>query len=67
MVAMGPDKTLVEYQVNADPAGELPDWVVEQTSKDLPLHTIVNLRKQVKATKGQYDQWIAKYKARSPA
>jgi hypothetical protein len=62
MVAMGPDKTLVEYQVNADPAGELPDWVVEQTSKDLPLHTIVNLRGQLNKTKGQYDQFIAKYR-----
>mgnify|MGYP000096950266 CR=1 FL=1 len=61
LVGMGGDKTLVEYQVNADPAGELPDWVVEQTSKDLPLHTIVNLRKQVKATMGQYEDFKAKY------
>lgn len=66
LVAMGEDKTLVEYQVNADPAGELPDWLVEQVSKDLPLHTLRNLRKQVSKTKaaGDYTEFIAKWKAR---
>ncbi len=65
MVAMGEDKTLVEYQVNADPAGDLPAWLVEQVSKDLPLHTIRNLRKQVAKTKaaGDYADFVAKYKA----
>ena len=64
LVGMGPDKTLVEYQVNADPAGDLPGWLVEQTSKDLPLHTLVNLRKQVSATMGQYEDFKAKYEAK---
>ena len=29
LVAMGDEKCLAEYQVNADPAGKLPDWLVE--------------------------------------
>ena len=67
LVAMGPDKTLVEYQVNADPGGELPDWLIEQSSKDLPLHTLKKLRKQVAKTKGSYDEFIASGKAKLAA
>lgn len=67
LVAMGEDKTLVEYQVNADPGGELPPWLVEQASKELPLVTLKNLRKQVAKTKGNYDSFIATSKAKVDA
>jgi hypothetical protein len=58
---LGPDRTRVEYQVDADPGGSLPKWLVKRTSRDLPLHTLLNLRRRVAETKGSYedflDQW----------
>ncbi len=56
--------TQVEYKVNADPAGRLPDWLVERTARYIPLYTIVGLRDQVNATRGTYDDAIAGYKER---
>jgi hypothetical protein len=64
LVAMGDNKTLVEYQINADPGGDLPPWVVEQATKDLPLYTLKNLRGQVGKTKGQYKAFVADARAR---
>jgi hypothetical protein len=55
LVAIDDSHALVEYRVNADPGGALPDWLVEQSTKDLPLHTLLNLREQVKAKRGAYD------------
>lgn len=65
LVGMGENKTFAEYQINADPGGALPSWLVEQSSRDMPLITIRNMRKQVAKTKkaGQYDEWIAKARA----
>ena len=65
LVQMGENKTFAEYQVNADPGGKLPPWLVEQSSRDMPLITIKNMRKQVAATKsaGLYDEWIARARA----
>lgn len=40
--------TLVEYQLHADPAGKLPEWVSNYVSKKLPYKTIESLRRQVK-------------------
>lgn len=53
--------SLVEYRVNADPGGTIPDWLVTQSTKDLPLHTLINLRTRLKKMKGQYD--LDKFKA----
>jgi hypothetical protein len=65
LVGMGENKTFAEYQVNADPGGALPEWLVEQSSRDMPLITIRNMRKQIKKTKdtGMYDDWIAQARA----
>ena len=54
-------RTRVEYVVDADPGGDLPDWLVSQASRDLPLETLVDLRKQVKKTKGRYDAFVKKW------
>ena len=51
--------TYVVYQVDADPGGWLPHWLVRYTTKKLPLNTIRNLREQVAKTKGQYEERIA--------
>lgn len=59
------DKTLAEYQVNADPGGALPEWIVEQGSRDLPLITVKTIKKQLAKTRasGVYRDWIAKARA----
>jgi hypothetical protein len=61
--------TMAQYQVNADPAGNLPAVLVERASRELPLFTIRNLRKQVKKTvaDGTYKQLISDYMARLKA
>ena len=56
--------TQVEYKVNADPAGKLWAWLVKRTARDIPMYTIVGLRRQVAKTKGTYDAEIETYKAR---
>lgn len=55
IVALDDGHSLVEYRVNADPGGSLPDWLVTQSTKDLPLHTLINLRERVKTMRGKYD------------
>ncbi len=65
--ALDEKRTRVTYQVNADPGGLLPDWLVSRTSREIPLHTIRKLRIQVKKTRGQYKDriqaWAQKYKS----
>lgn len=61
LVALGPDKTRVQYQVDTDPGGYLPDWVVAMASEDIPVNTLTNLRKRAKAVAGRYDDFIARW------
>ena len=58
---LSPTRTKIEYKVDANPGGWLPDWLIASTSKDIPLRTIVNLRKQVKKTRGTYTKFHAKW------
>ncbi|HQO03824.1 MAG TPA: START domain-containing protein [Spirochaetota bacterium] len=39
------DKTLAIYQVKADPGGSLPAMLANKSSRDLPLNTILGLRR----------------------
>ncbi len=61
LTALGPNKTEVQYQVDADPGGSLPDWVVRAASEDLPLNTLTNLRKRAgnKSSDADYDAFYA--------
>jgi len=61
LTAISKNRTRVVYQVSADPAGLLPDWVAAMAQKKLPLETITNLRRRVKSTRGKYDAFLAKY------
>jgi hypothetical protein len=61
LTTISKDRTRVVYQVSADPAGMLPDWVAAMAQKKLPLETITNLRRQVKRTRGKYDAFLSKY------
>ncbi len=51
--------TKVTYQVDADPGGLLPDWLVKLTSRKLPIQTLVGLRRQVTKTRGQHEAFLA--------
>ncbi len=53
--------TKVTYQVDADPGGLLPKWLVKLTTRKLPIETLVGLRNQVIKTRGQYDAFLKKY------
>lgn len=43
----GGRSTRVEYQVHADPGGEVPGWIANEATKDIPLLTVEALRRQV--------------------
>ena len=65
LVAKGPDKTFVVYEVDADPGGSLPDWLAEKASEDLPFNTLGGLRAQVKAVDfKRYEAFIQKWDPR---
>jgi hypothetical protein len=53
--------TKVTYQVDADPGGLLPEWLVKLTSRKLPIETLVGLRKQVAKTRGKYEDFLKRY------
>ncbi len=59
LTVLGPDKTDVFYQVQADPGGMLPNWLVNLASKKLPHRTLLNLRKQVKKVNGEHKDYMA--------
>jgi hypothetical protein len=56
-----PGHTRVTYQVDADPGGILPDWLIKLTSSKLPIDTLVGLRGQVAKTHGKYEAFLKKY------
>lgn len=59
--AIGERRSRVTYQVNADPAGALPDWLIRMQSRRNPLVTLAGLRRRVEETRGQYDEQIGRY------
>lgn len=62
------ERTRVTYQIDSDPGGWLPRWLIKMASKQLPLHTLGNLRKRIrkmKGTKGREGRralWVARLK-----
>ena len=55
IVTIDDEHSMVLYQVNADPGGRVPDWIVKMTSKNLPLITMRGLRDRVRAVGDTYD------------
>ncbi len=47
MWRVGPNKTKVLYEVEADIGGSIPKWVAKKASKDLPYITLSKLRERV--------------------
>ena len=54
-------RSLVQYELDADPAGTLPAWLVSYQSTRNPLQTLTGLRSRLQATRGQYRAQIAKF------
>lgn len=54
-------RSLVQYELDADPAGSLPAWLVTYQSTRNPLQTLVGLRARLQSTRGQYGAQIAKF------
>lgn len=59
--AIGERRSRVTYQVNADPGGSLPDWLIRMQSRRNPLGALAGLRRRVEETRGQYDEQIGSY------
>lgn len=47
--AMSEKVTFVSYEIDADPGGMLPHWIVRMASRDIPYITLTNLRDRAKA------------------
>lgn len=45
--ALGPGRSKIEIEVDADPGGSFPGWLAARTARDNPIRTIVNLRERV--------------------
>ena len=56
--------THVTYEIDADPGGMLPHWLVRMASKDIPYITLTNLRDRVKvmAANGTYKEAVKLYR-----
>jgi len=58
----GNTRTFVEYQVHANPGGQLPPWVANLVSAGIPFHTLEKLRAQV--VKASYPEYEAAFRER---
>lgn len=65
LVVVNQDTTAMVYQVDSNPGGMLPEWLVRMATRKLPLTTIQNLRKQVAKTRNDYGEiiqgWVRKF------
>jgi hypothetical protein len=61
LTALAPERTRVEYQVDADPGGNLPRWLVTRISRDDPWYTLKDLRERVAATRGEYTDFVRRW------
>jgi len=59
---LGPRRTQLDYELDADPGGWVPKWIGKITAKRAVINTIRALRKHVARTRGSYVQRIARWK-----
>ena len=67
LTAISGQVTGVEYLVDADPGGDLPDWVKRRAARELPMKTILGLRAQVERTRGNYSVEALRWRTRVAA
>lgn len=51
----------VTYEVDADPGGSVPDWLITIEARRSPLETLAGLRRQLEGTRGQHRDVIARF------
>jgi hypothetical protein len=54
-------RSLVHYELDADPAGTLPAWLISIQSTRNPFETIAGLRRRLDETRGQYLAQIVRF------
>jgi hypothetical protein len=57
----GPNRTRVEYEIDADPGGSIPRWLARYVVKAMPVDALDGLRRQVARTQGSYDEFIRRH------
>ena len=66
LVQQGPNRTHVTFEVDADPGGSLPKFIVKWATRDIPIKTIKALRKQARDMSGRRGELVANWKSRHP-
>lgn len=59
--AIDDERSLVHYELDADPAGSLPAWLITVQSTRNPLLTLAGLRRRLHETRGQYEAQIDRF------
>jgi hypothetical protein len=59
--AIDDERSLVHYELDADPAGSLPAWLITIQSTRNPLQTLAGLRRRLHETRGQYEAQIDRF------
>jgi hypothetical protein len=59
--AIDDERSLVHYELDADPAGSLPAWLITMQSTRNPLQTLAGLRKRLNETRGRYAAQIDRF------
>lgn len=57
-------ETRVELMIDSDPGGRLPPAIARVATRDIPLNTLLNLRRQVARTRGRYSDFIEEWSRR---
>ena len=55
-------RTEVTYVLDIDPGGTIPTWLVKWIIKRIPLKLLRQLKQQINDTRGQYGDFISRYK-----
>jgi hypothetical protein len=64
LTSISPTRTRVTYRLDIDPGGSLPGFAVTRTTREIPLHTLLGLRKQAEATRGHYAEFVSAWSGR---
>jgi len=63
----GPKRTDILFEVDIDPGGGLPRWIVRWISKKIPVRTLRRLRQQIEKTRGGYEEFLQKWDPAYPS
>lgn len=61
LIRVDAERTYLIYRIDADPGGILPQWAAMIAQRDLPLYTVLNLRRELKEFRNVYPE-VARYR-----